>query len=144
LVGWKSVVSHRDFALQKLEFPDSARRYEPGSLNAMGVVGIHAALALLKRAGIPNIATRLGLLRERLVAGIQSKGYRIVGAASYDRPTGITSFRGDGDMTEVYKKIDAQRVVVSLRDDPAGGKCVRVAPHFYTTETEIDRFLACL
>lgn len=144
LVGWKSVVAHRDFALQKLELPDTARRYEPGSLNALGIVGIHAALALLEHAGIGEIAARLGHLREQLVAGIVSKGYRLVGRTDYGTPTGITSFRSDGDVTELYRKIDAQRVVVSLRDDPAGGKCIRVAPHFYTTEAEIARLLACL
>ncbi len=32
-------------------------------------------------------------------------------------------------------------LVVSLRDSLDGGKCIRIAPHFYNTEQEIYRLL---
>lgn len=143
LVGWKSVADSKDFSNQRFELSDSARRYEPGSLNALGIIGIHAALGLLAEVGIEAIARRLADVRTRLVAGLEAKGYSIVGDRSQARPSGITSFRyhTTDDTVALYRRLDAKAIVTSLRDDPQGNKCVRIAPHFYTTDVEVETLL---
>ncbi len=143
LAGWKSVQNSMAFSTLRLEFADSARRYEPGTLNALGIVGMHAALALLHRIGIPTIAARLRALRSQLLAGLRECGYEIVGVASVDCPTGITSFRpAEEDVGAVYRRLGETGFVVSLRDDPLGKRCLRVSPHFYNTEAEIASLLS--
>jgi cysteine desulfurase / selenocysteine lyase len=143
LVGWKSVVANKDFTDQRLEFPDTARRYEPGSLNALGIIGIHAALGLLAEVGIEAIASRLSALRARLLAGLEAKGYSIVGDRAQARPSGITSFqhRTGDDTIALHRSLDQRAIVTSLRDDPKGNKCIRIAPHFYTSDAEIESLL---
>ncbi len=155
LVGWKSVRSEKDFVLQQLDFAESARRYEPGSLNALGVVGLHAALELLQHIGVETIGARLALLRASLVAELSAKGYEVIGAGAHIEAragarerrdavgSGIVSFRREGsDMERLYRALDARGIVVSLRHDPSGRACVRVAPHFYNVEAELERLLA--
>jgi selenocysteine lyase/cysteine desulfurase len=145
LTGWKSVQASKDFSTLRLEFADSARRYEPGSLNALGIVGLHAALALLQGIGTPAIAARLRDLRGQLLAGLNERGYEIVGSAAADWPTGITSFRpAAGDVLALYRRLGDAGLVVSLRDDPLGNRCIRVSPHFYNTEAEIQALLGQL
>jgi cysteine desulfurase/selenocysteine lyase len=140
-VGWKSVRSERDFVQQQLEFAPSARRYEPGSLNALGVVGVQAALQLLQSVGIATIASRIAQLRERLVPELEHKGYEVLGGEAA-HGSGIISFQRSGaDMQQLYRALDAARIVTSLRHDPSGRACVRVAPHFYNTEAELERLL---
>jgi selenocysteine lyase/cysteine desulfurase len=145
LLGWKSMRSERDFVQQKLELATTARRYEPGSLNAIGLIGLHAALEMLQQIGVPAIAARLKTLRAQLVPGLQERGYEVLASGSGFETSGIVSFRRENaDMLALYRTLDAQRIVTSLRHDPAGRPCLRVAPHFYNTQTELDRLLASL
>lgn len=145
LTGWKSVQDSKDFSTIKLVFADSARRYEPGSMNALGIIGLHAGLALLHRIGISAIADRLMKLRALLLQGLQARQYQIVGISAPDCPTGITTFRHpERDMAHLYRRLGDLGMVVSLRDDPLGNRCIRVSPHFYNTEAEIALLLAHL
>ncbi len=142
LTGWKSVPASKDFAAVQHTFADSALRYEPGSLNVLGIVGLHAALMLLQTIGFSTIAARLRTLRGQLLAGLRERGYEIAGMASGDCPTGITSFRpADGDVGSLYRRLGEKGFVLSLRDDPLGKRYIRVSPHFYNTEAEIASLL---
>jgi selenocysteine lyase/cysteine desulfurase len=145
LLGWKSVAVPGNYHEVRLDLPDAARRYEPGSLNPVGLVGLHAALALLKEVGIPEIAAHLGELRGRLTAGLRGLGWDLLGPDRPELPTGITTFRRDGVPTAaVYKRLDRQGFVLSLRKDWQGRDCLRVSPHFYNTQEEVGRFLGAL
>ncbi len=143
LVGWKSVRTPKEFLNIKLEFPDSAKRYEPGSLNIVGLIGLHAALSLILEIGISAIARQITILRTMLINGLQQKGYNVLGISSPDLPTGITSFkRDDKQIVALCQKLDESGIIISLRDDLMGNKCIRVSPHFYNTEKEIHTFLS--
>lgn len=145
LVGWKSVAAPREYHSANLSFPDDARRYEPGSLNAVGLVGLHASLELLLEVGIAPIARHLACLRAALVEGLQARGYRIAGDPAPALPSGITTFQRPGrSMSDLCQWLDARNVVVSLRRDSQGGEWLRAAPHFYTTGEEIGLFLELL
>ena len=145
LLGWKSVRSEKSFVGQAFELAPTARRYEPGSLNAIGLVGLHAALAMLQHVGVPAIATHLAALRRGLVSALQDKGYTILGSDAGGATAGIVSFRRNGaDMNALYRALDAEKIVTSLRHDHAGRECIRIAPHFYNTEAELGRLLARL
>lgn len=146
LLGWKSVATSKDFTQLAIEFPPSARRYEPGSLNALGLVGLHAALSLLRDVGVAAIAERLAALRAYLAPRLEQKGYQVLGPTTSIRPSGITSFRcaSDDAAAALYRRLDERKIVLSLRDDPEKRKCLRVAPHLYTTEAELDTLLGAL
>lgn len=142
LVGWKTVRSPKEFLNIKLEFPDSAKRYEPGSLNVLGIVGLHAALSMIFEMGLPQIAEQIKLLTTTLAEGLQHKGYTLLGAPSSNAATGITSFKHrEKEIEPVYQKLNENDIVVSLRDDLTGDKCIRVSPHFYNTQNEIEILL---
>ena len=141
LVGWKSVRSERDFVKQQLDFAPGARRYEPGSLNALGVVGVSAALQLLASVGATAIGARIAQLRAAVVPELQRRGYEVLGGSAADG-SGIISFLRDGtDTASLYKALDARRFVVSLRNDPRGRPCIRVSPHFYNTTSELEQLI---
>jgi selenocysteine lyase/cysteine desulfurase len=144
LVGWKSVVAPRAFHEIRFKLADSARSHEPGSLNTVGLVGLHAALLLLKEIGVANIARHLTELRQTLTESLSASGYQIVGPVNPILPTGITSLKRAGHISRVYQMLDDQGIIVSLRKDHRGDNCLRLAPHVYNTGAEIDRVLECL
>lgn len=142
LEGWKNVPDPRDYGRLQEPIGTSAQRFEPGSLNAVGIVGLHAALTLILGFGMSRICGYLTALRARLVAELTSKGYRVLGPAAREIPTPITSFASPRrDVKSLYHALNEAKVIVSLRRDPAGGELIRVAPHFYNSSTEIDRLL---
>jgi cysteine desulfurase/selenocysteine lyase len=145
LLGWKSVNAEKDFVRHKLELAPTARRYEPGSLNALGLIGLHAALQMLQHVGSAAISEHLTSLHHFLVPALQLKGYEVLAQTPASLPSGIVSFRHDSrDLPQLYRDLDAHKIVVSLRQDPSGRACLRVAPHFYNTRAELEQLLARL
>lgn len=145
LLGWKSVASSKDYASLAQELSPSAKRYEPGSLNASGICGLHAALKLISEIGIDAVSLRIRMLRSRIESGLRAQGHQVPGREGEDGPTGIVSFRHRSeDLGELAKRLDAEGFVLSTRTDVSGSPCIRVAPHFYNTAEEVDRFLSRL
>ncbi|WP_176737856.1 aminotransferase class V-fold PLP-dependent enzyme [Micromonospora inyonensis] len=138
LVGWHSTCEPKRY-VGEAALADSARRFEPGSLNMLGLVGLHAALSLLDRVGIDAVNQRLDRVRRGLVEGLLARGYDVPGAPAR-RWSGITSFRRPGtDTSMLAASLLAHRVAVSVRAAPDGHDHVRLAPHFYTTDADLAR-----
>lgn len=145
LVGWKSTKTPEQFLNYNLDFIDSAKRYEPGGPNVVGIVGLHAALDMLLEVGIDRITERLAQLRKTLVRSLKKKGYDVIGSAEGKQTSGITSFTTKKfNIAEVRQNLDSQGFIVSLRDSLDGNTYIRIAPHFYNTDDEIQAFLAKL
>src|SRR5438876_739523 len=93
IYGWHNVRCPNYVAQEKLVYPPDARRYEAGSGNLLGMVGLHAALELLLDIGIDEIAAELLRKRALLVAALQAKGYIVLQADSPPaHSSGIVAF----------------------------------------------------
>jgi cysteine desulfurase/selenocysteine lyase len=56
--------------------------------------------------------------------------------------SGIVSFHRPGaDLTSLHQKLTDAGVVTSLRADRTGQKYIRLSPHFYNTDAELERVL---
>ena len=165
LVGWSSAACPGFIAQDNLRFWPDARRYEPGSLNLAGIVGLHAALTMIRDIGIEVIEERVLALADRVRRGASERGWEILNSEPTPTPSqegnpnspapllggagggfsGIVSFtKPDADLTALHSKLTAAGISISLRQRRDGSKCLRASPHFYNTETEIDRFLESL
>jgi len=144
--GWNNVRCPDFVAREEMEFRADARRYEAGTHNLLGVAGLHAALELLSEAGVGNIATELLRKRARLVSALTAKGYQVLhaGAPSENASGIVTFFRPGTSMPELHRKLESSGVVTSLRTDRAGCQFVRLSPHFYNTDAELERCLDLL
>ena len=136
-IGWWTVRHWADFSSRELSWRDDACRYECGTLNTIGIYGLGAAVDLLLEVGIPNIAERILGLTERLRNGLLAQGHSVFGPPAREESSGIVSFvprRGTAE--RLLNLLFSHRVQVAARLG-----MVRVAPHFYNTEEEIDRVL---
>lgn len=146
VLGWHNVRCPNYVAQEELVFRSDARRYEAGSHNWLGLVGLHAALELLLEIGIENIAAELLRKRDWLVSALLNKGYTVIQAdAPPANGSGIVSFfRPDADMAAVHQKLEAANIVTSLRADRSGRRYLRLSPHFYNTDAELERVVEML
>ena len=147
-VGWLSVAawdditaSQRAAAAGSLTWRPGAARFECGTLNYVGLIGLGAAVELLLSVGIEAIAAHLLGLGDRLLAGLRQQGCELLLLA--DAPqhrSGITSFRHPAHATDrIVARLEAAHIVCSNRDG-----WVRCSPHLYNSPEEMDRLLASL
>ena len=141
MAGWRSVVDKDNYFKYDSPLCDCGERYEPGSPNFAGLLGMEAAIDLLLSAGMKEIEARILGLTDYLIGGLQEKSCAIdTPIADRRERSGIVSFRHLAmDSAKLHERLDAAGVIVSLR-----GAMIRVSPHFYNTEDEVDRLLAVL
>jgi cysteine desulfurase/selenocysteine lyase len=135
--GWRGVVDWADFFRYDSPFREDALRYEEGSLSPLLMLGATKSVQLLMEFGIANIASRVLDLTRHLIDGLESKGLEVISPhATESERSGIVSFVPQGDPEEVTHRLTEAGVIVSQRGD-----FIRVSPHFYNTEEEVDRLL---
>lgn len=147
LLGSWNVVSPDFIAQEAIHFHASGQRYEPGTLNLPGIVGMGASLAMLLDVGIDVIEQRLLELRRHLLEGLEALGFESYLKPLADRgrlPEGamsaIVAVRHEtADMKRLFGALRDGGVFASLRRDRAGTALLRFSPHFYNTEDELDR-----
>jgi len=130
---------------------DIRTRVHSGTVNFAAYLALPLALALHERIGVANKQARLHLLRNRWVdaargiAGIEvlaSSDPRLVSAIASFRLTGRTSV---ADNLALARRLLVEHGVFAVhRDGLASGACVRVTPSVFTSEVQIDRFIAAL
>lgn len=135
--GWTNVANFNSYSPEIAALRSDAGRYEPGTLNTIGCYGLRAAIEFLLEIGVHRIAPQVQSLADQIAAGVQAKGYELLGHRSPENAAGIVSFR--------KPHLDSRMVVRRLKDAaiqvaPRQG-WVRASPHFYISPADIDRML---
>jgi selenocysteine lyase/cysteine desulfurase len=145
-LGWNNVRCPNYVAQQEIVFPQDARRYEAGTGNWLGLIGLKAAMEMLLELGIENISAELLRKRAWLVPALEQKGYTVVNAdAPAEHASAIISFQKPGtDMPAIHLRLSEAKIVTSLRADRAGNRYIRLSPHFYNTDAELHRVIELL
>ena len=136
LIGWKSMVDGWEFDSRYDTLLPDASRFEEGSPSYALIEGLSAAAELLLEVSVEAVAERVTGLVKHLVTGLESLDCDIRTPREARRH--IVSFTPPGlSLDTADEELRKHGVIASVR---AGG--LRVAPHFYNTESEIDRFVS--
>ena len=108
IYGWHNVNNPNFVAQENIEFRNDARKYEAGTANLLGIVGLLASLNQILELGVDNIARELLRKRQLLVPGLQAKGYTVLNAdAPAETASGIVAFYHPGkDIATTHQKLD--------------------------------------
>ncbi len=130
------------------------QRFEAGTQPVSQAVALAEAVRYLQRVGLERIDARENELAQRMLAGLALiDGIRTVGPAAGVPRAGLVSFDVDGvHAHDVGQYLDAQGIAVRV-----GHHCAqplhrrlgltattRASAYLYTTEAEVDRFLAAV
>jgi selenocysteine lyase/cysteine desulfurase len=146
IYGWHNVRNPNFVAQDKIEFRRGAAKFEAGTHSLIGLVGLIAALELALELGVDNIAAELSRQRAWLVPALQAKGFSVLNPdPKPENAGGITSiFRLGEDLAPLQKKLADAGVIASLRTDRKGQNYLRLSPHFYNTDAELQRVVKLL
>jgi cysteine desulfurase/selenocysteine lyase len=138
--GWTNVAGYADYGSRDMALRPDAGRYEPGTLNTIGCFGLRASLEFILEVGVREIAPVVQNLGDRIAAGVEAKGYEVLGNRTPETGAGIVSFRKPGfHAVELVQRLKAAGIAAAPR---AGW--VRTSPHFYISPSDIDRMLEVL
>ncbi len=138
-VSWLSLKERRPELQQNLVLSETARRFMlSGNIDLAAFCGFGAALDYLQRIGPAVIERRVLSLTDRLIAGVQRLGLPIASPLEAERRSAIVAFRVP-DPEAVFQAFGARRIRAAIRMG-----AVRISPHLYNTDEEIDRVIAVL
>ncbi|MEM7680881.1 MAG: aminotransferase class V-fold PLP-dependent enzyme [Planctomycetota bacterium] len=150
--GWMSVVRPTDYdAYRDGQWPENARRFEPGSWNVAAAAGLGASLSLLSEVGVDRVWERVRKLCDLAIGRLEGLGLRCVspmgacegvgersGIVAFDLPEGAPT-GGSSNAEALMRALRKQKVHVSARR----GR-LRISPHFYTPESDVDRLAVAM
>lgn len=136
--GWHMTEKYHDFDDQDWTPADSARRFECGSPNMLGTIGLNASLSLIEEVSVPVINSLILEKSEYLFQQInQSPDLELLTNNDEGRYAGIVVFKHKQKDTDVlYQSLMKHKVVCAQR---GGG--IRFSPHFYTKTEILDKAL---
>ena len=155
LSGGTGSVSHKEEVPEFM--PD---RFEPGTLNLPGIVGLQQGLLWLKKTGQHNILDHELFLTDRFLKGLipmeQDKKIRIVGRKTTQGRTGVVSLQTPGkELAQVAYRLDSDYGMmtrVGLHCAPYAHKTLGTYPEgtirfsfgWWNTQDEIEAAIRAL
>jgi len=133
ITGWFAHKSPFSFDPRPIERTDSGYRFLTGTSQVPALYAAGPGLDIIAAAGVENIRRKSMALTAHLIAGAQERGWRLntplepaarAGTVSIDCP----------HAQEVAQALVARNILVDYR--PKAG--VRMSPHFYNREDELD------
>jgi selenocysteine lyase/cysteine desulfurase len=142
IVGTCSVVGYERYFDYDLTLAPTARRFEESVVSLLDTAAFGAAVELLLDVGPEVIERRVLELARRVGQGLAVNGYDMIEPwpRAPGESSGIVSFRTPAASAQaLLRDLTAAHVIARTHRD-----FVRLSPHFYNTEEEVDRVLDVL
>ena len=137
--GW---MAHREpfaFAGGEIEFADDMFRFLNGTPNVPALYSAKSGYEIVNEIGVAAIREKSVRQTQRLIALAEEAGLKVNTPRNPDERGGVVIL----DVAEgkaVTKELGRREILVDYR--PGAG--VRIAPHFYTTDEELDHTIATI
>jgi len=138
VTGW--FAAEDIFAMETTRYDPShtARRFEAGTPPVVNTYAAEAGLAVLQEQGLPAIERRVGELTAAIKEAARAAGYSLATPLDPARHGPMIAIRSVDDMALVAS-LESDGIVTSCRDGN-----LRVSPHFYNNEQDIDVLFGAL
>ncbi len=134
-VGWISVEEPWDFEDVEQNFKPNALAWESGTSGSALFYGLEQSLKLLADAGAERIENYLENLSDYLCELLAGKNYEIVSSRAKGEKSQIVCIKNTNGKTsnEIAEKLQKENIIISPRGDR-----LRIAPHFFNNQTDIE------
>jgi selenocysteine lyase/cysteine desulfurase len=131
-IGWFSQKDPFLFGARKLEYADNADRFQTGTWSIPSIYTSIAGLKVILEKGVENIREHVCRLTLRAIEQGEKLGLHTISPRRDEKRGAIVSFVVKNPH-ELELKLNSMGIVTSSR-----GVGLRLAPHFYNTEEDID------
>ncbi len=139
VTGWMAHARPFSFEAAPIELAASMYRWGNGTPTIPGYAVAKPGHDLIRAVGVARIREHNVRLTSRIAAMALERGLRVNTPLEPQRRTGWIGIDFDG-ADRIWRELIARRVFLDYR--PGCG--IRVSPHFYTTDDEIDAFFTAL
>jgi cysteine desulfurase / selenocysteine lyase len=141
LIGWISVDEPFNFNNYEQLWKPNALAWETGTGSSSLFYGLEQSLKLLTETGIGNIENYLEKLTNHLCYLLQTRDYKIVSSRKKGEKSQIVCvLPKDGETSSnLARTLERHKVIVSPR-----GERLRIAPHFFNNQADIERLVELL
>ncbi|HET8706381.1 MAG TPA: aminotransferase class V-fold PLP-dependent enzyme [Pseudomonadales bacterium] len=139
--GWHMIEHIGDYARQDWAVARSARRFECGSPNMLGIYALDASLSLILDVGLSQIEQSIA----KLIAQFETQllalpGISLLTPQSAEQRAGIITFKHSHiDPEMLFSALKAQNMVCAMR---GGG--IRFSPHFYQRPELVEQAVSAV
>ena len=138
-VGWAAHESPFEFATGAIRYAAPPERFQSGTPNVPSLYSARAGYEIVAAIGVDAIRARSLALTRRLIDGARAAGFRLnTPDADHERGGSVIIDVPNGAV--VADELIRRGVIIDHR--PGAG--IRMAPHFYNTEAEIDHAIGTL
>jgi kynureninase len=134
VTGWFAHAAPFDFEVEELRYRDGPGRFLNGTPQIACLYAARPGLEIIREAGLENIRTKSKRQTALLIELAEEAGYEVIAPRNPERRGGTVAVNCPHAF-EVRSALIARDVVVDYR--PNAG--IRVSPHFYTTDDEIEQ-----
>lgn len=117
----------------RLDFEDSARRYENGAQNYAGIVALGESAAMINEAGIEAIHSHLLELTDIVFSFAEERNIKLLTPRPHETRAGIVAMTVP-NAAAIFEQLNAQNIIISLREGN-----LRISPHFYNTADDLHK-----
>lgn len=132
-IGWLAVKNAWDFLKFDLAAKETAERFQPGTLNNIGIYAFNSSMKLFNEFGFDEIEKQIISNSKYFIDELAKIGYKSPLCSLPEKHlSGIVSFRTNNGQ-KMIDYLKEKKIVCSLREG-----YIRFAPHFYNTKQDID------
>ena len=135
VTGWFGQENPFAFKVHYLDYASTTRRFDTGTPPVMPAFAARAGMEIINEVGPQNIWKRIQRLSTRCIEGARARGMVVASPLDVTRKGATTAIRVP-DPHAVEEEMKRRNIIVSARGD-----VIRIAPHFFTAEEDIDRVL---
>jgi len=139
IVGWAAHAQPFEFATGPVRYAGPPERFQSGTPNVPALYAARAGYEIIAAIGVSAIRERSLSLTRRLIDAALAAGYRL-NTPLDDCERGGTVILDVPNAGAVADELIRRNVIVDYR--PGAG--IRIAPHFYNTEAEVDHAMETL
>ncbi|WDL95323.1 aminotransferase class V-fold PLP-dependent enzyme [Alicyclobacillus sp. ALC3] len=136
--GWFGRVNPFYFNANHIDYAEGAKRFNTGTGPILAAFAARGGMDFILEVGVDAIEQRIEELSAFTMDAAHARGLQVMSPRD-PKKKGASTAIWVGDSHAVEQHLMEQNIIASARGD-----VIRIAPHFFTLETEIDQAVAAV